>query len=169
MFCVIQYFTIRRISPLLAKCRFSLPLKRRHLHTKSGMSRKDNVLLVGSRHWEHLQMPRIHIEFGSGLAVSLTYKRGLGAKEANIAFPGKAPLGLVFIHWVGYTLQVRSFQSLVLCHLFCVCLQAIITFKLCVQLDMLVKRRYFHTKSCFYRKENMFCVGLKLLKLPENN
>ena len=45
------------------------------------------------------------------------YNIGLGGKKARVAFQSKPQLGLVFIHWVQYILQVGSFQPLVLCPL----------------------------------------------------
>ena len=43
------------------------------------------------------------------------YRRGLRGKKARVAFPSKHTLGLVFIHWVQYTLQGESFHTLILC------------------------------------------------------
>ena len=93
-------------------------------------------------------------------------KKGLVCKKVRVNFQCKPHCKLVCNHWVEHTLQVRSFQSLVLCYLLFVCHKVKFGLALYVQFLTTCEKKAFsyqlrllqiveHTLSRFQATENI--------------
>lgn len=91
----------------------SLLMKRSNCHTKSDFSKKRMPFEWVLSYWSYLKTGSAHRAFGCVPAIHQDYNRTLGWNKAGVALWRKPLLGLLFLHWVQYTLQVGSFKHLV--------------------------------------------------------
>lgn len=98
-----------------------------------------------------LQTGSAHTTFGSGAVISALLEDKPIRKKARFAFHCQVSYSIVFFHWVNYTLHVRSFKTLGLCHLWdCYGGHLPRITKFCF--SPFVWRWPFHMKSCFPRR-----------------
>ena len=93
----------------------------------------------------------------------MRYRGDLGVKKSRVTFQSKPTLGLMFHHWVEYTLPGGCSEMLALWSLWDHH-QDLIALDLYVLLLPACEKRHFQTKSRFRTQENMFGVIFKQLK-----
>lgn len=146
--------------PSIAMICFAPFGKRTNFHTKKGFSRKEKCLECVSSYWsqcKHLE-PTEHL-VGEWLHWP-SWNRGLGGKNARVAFHCKPQLGFMFFHWVEFTLTVGWFKTIVFYHLWCCTWVLIILVMLCLFLPCSGNEKKFMPKK-FLQEGEHICCGCK--------
>ena len=99
---VVPFLSMPYISPLV---------KRAPFHTRSASHSMENMFGLYFKQLIQLKTSSAHRALRSQWPLQPSSIRGLCGKRQVLAFRDKPPLGLVFFHWVAYTLQVRILES----------------------------------------------------------
>ena len=89
---------------------FSPTYEKRHFQAKSGFWNKRTHLEGFSSSWYPLHTTRTMGGWASKGPICPRCMRSLGGKKARVAFKRKPTFGLMFHHWVDYTLPGGCFQ-----------------------------------------------------------